>query len=837
MNHSKQKPMNVHIQPLRSTVLRNAIAASFGLAALGAYADVPLTMRETGRIYDVATNQPLQGAHTLTFRLYPAELADPTEVLWSEVFPLVLTDGYYSVALGAQAELEQILRDNPELWLGITVDGDAELSPRFKLDAAPFALLARDVAGVINPLSINIGGIPVIDASGNWVGRTTGLEGPRGATGATGPAGPQGPAGTQGPAGAAGAQGPQGTPGIPGAAGATGPAGAQGATGPAGDVGKVGATGATGADGLGLSAKGPWTSGNSYAVNDIVSYAGSSYVSLSDQPASPVSPDADAINWTLLAAVGVTGATGAAGDVGATGPAGAAGPTGATGATGGTGSQGATGATGPTGATGAAGAQGPTGAAGAGGGTGATGPAGPAGPAGPQGATGAAGAAGANSTVAGPTGPAGASGPTGPTGATGATGSFAPAIAFSLPQSAAYAVGQVVTYGGGTYVVVSAPPIGTPEASPNYSLLAAAGATGATGAQGAEGAQGPTGALGPKGEIGPAGEVGASGATGATGVTGPTGPTGATGAAGPQGEAGPTGATGVTGMTGATGATGTTGATGPTGATGSTGAQGDAGPTGVTGATGSTGPTGATGAEGAASTIAGPQGATGDAGPAGPTGPTGPTGATGASGNSTLSGSGAPDNAVGNNGDFYVDTTNNRLYGPKASGAWPTTGIALGGGSKPKLQLHARISSPVSVAIGSSIATPAVLNWDSTVTVPDAAIGTWSDVDGIAGNERFTVATAGLYQINVQLTVDQAFFASPVIQVGSGWNDGDDFYGFGGTNNSTWQAPHKGRGYVTATAFFNVGDFFQVRANSSTTATAIPLQTDGSSFIRVIKLD
>ena len=43
---------------------------------------------------------------------------------------------------------------------------------------------------------------------------------------------------------------------------------------------------------------------------------------------------------------------------------------------------------------------------------------------------------------------------------------------------------------------------------------------------------------------------------------------------------------------------------------------------------------------------------------------------TGASANTVLSGSGAPASGTGSDGDFYVDTTNTRIYGPKASGAW-----------------------------------------------------------------------------------------------------------------------------------------------------------------------
>lgn len=50
---------------------------------------------------------------------------------------------------------------------------------------------------------------------------------------------------------------------------------------------------------------------------------------------------------------------------------------------------------------------------------------------------------------------------------------------------------------------------------------------------------------------------------------------------------------------------------------------------------------------------------------------------TGPRGSSVLSGSGAPTSAVGVNGDFYIDLSTYDLYGPKASGAWPTPGLSL----------------------------------------------------------------------------------------------------------------------------------------------------------------
>lgn len=83
----------------------------------------------------------------------------------------------------------------------------------------------------------------------------------------------------------------------------------------------------------------------------------------------------------------------------------------------------------------------------------------------------------------------------------------------------------------------------------------------------------------------------------------------------------------------------------------------------VPGAAASVGPAGATGPVGPQ----GPAGATGATGAAGPAGPTGPTGATG---RTILSGSGVPGAGLGNDGDFYINTAANTLYGPKTAGAW-----------------------------------------------------------------------------------------------------------------------------------------------------------------------
>lgn len=168
---------------------------------------------------------------------------------------------------------------------------------------------------------------------------------------------------------------------------------------------------------------------------------------------------------------------------------------------------------------------------------------------------------------------------------------------------------------------------------------------------------------------GPQGPQGPPGPDGPQGIQGPDGPQGPVGPMGPVGLTGPQGPQGPTGLTGATGPAGPAGAQGPAGGAGAMGPQGPIGLTGPAGPTGPQGPAGGAGAMGPAGP-AGPTGATGAAGPQGPTGLTGPTGPAGTNGKTVLNGIIAPTGGVGTDGDFYINTATNQIYGPKTAGVW-----------------------------------------------------------------------------------------------------------------------------------------------------------------------
>ena len=120
-----------------------------------------------------------------------------------------------------------------------------------------------------------------------------------------GPRGPQGPQGPQGLVGAAGPQGAAGPAGPAGATGSTGPAGQQGPQGLMGLTGTTGATGAAGpagpagANGTGFNFRNAFDNSASYAVNDVVTFLGASYVATTANqgPNNPTPDQNSSVSW------------------------------------------------------------------------------------------------------------------------------------------------------------------------------------------------------------------------------------------------------------------------------------------------------------------------------------------------------------------------------------------------------------------------------------------------------------------------------------------------------------------------------------------------------------
>lgn len=127
------------------------------LLAAAASADVPEYLSYQGVLTDdVGTALP-DGSYNVAFRLYTVEAGGTP--IWQEAHVLTVTKGIFNATLGWTQPLGALDFDQP-YYLGISVEGEAELSPRVRLTGDPYAMNARMVKG-------SAAGGNVFPASGN----------------------------------------------------------------------------------------------------------------------------------------------------------------------------------------------------------------------------------------------------------------------------------------------------------------------------------------------------------------------------------------------------------------------------------------------------------------------------------------------------------------------------------------------------------------------------------------------------------------------------------------------------------------------------------------------
>lgn len=146
------------------------------------------------------------------------------------------------------------------------------------------------------------------------------------------------------------------------------------------------------------------------------------------------------------------------------------------------------------------------------------------------------------------------------------------------------------------------------------------------------------------------------------------------------------------------------------------------------------------------------KGDTGATGATGAAGTNGTNGTDGTDGKTILNGSGAPDDTLdGVNGDFYIDTDVNYLYGPKTAGAWGTP-ISLVG---PQGATGATGATGSTGAAGRGISVIARTSGDGsagtidtyTITYSDSTTSTfnvYNGADGENGSGSGTVTSVGI---------------------------------------------------------------------------------------------
>lgn len=107
------------------------------LLATLAHADSPTVMNYQGRLTDSAGVPVANAEYTLFFAIYDSATGGNSK--WTEEQKVMTTDGLFSVLLGADTPLKDSVFNSPDRYLGITLLGDPEITPRTRLASVPYA--------------------------------------------------------------------------------------------------------------------------------------------------------------------------------------------------------------------------------------------------------------------------------------------------------------------------------------------------------------------------------------------------------------------------------------------------------------------------------------------------------------------------------------------------------------------------------------------------------------------------------------------------------------------------------------------------------------------------
>jgi hypothetical protein len=137
----------VHLLLVLNTALLAVIVFLLAGGADRALADTetshPPTLHYQGRLLDPASGQPkADGTYTMLFTIYNQASGGTPQ--WSEAKSVTASKGIFSARLGETSTLSTSLFNGQDLWLGMAVGGDPEMTPRQPLLYVPYAVYAQN---------------------------------------------------------------------------------------------------------------------------------------------------------------------------------------------------------------------------------------------------------------------------------------------------------------------------------------------------------------------------------------------------------------------------------------------------------------------------------------------------------------------------------------------------------------------------------------------------------------------------------------------------------------------------------------------------------------------
>ena len=132
---------------------------------------IPNLLKQQGRLVDSNTN-PVTGSVEVTFQIYTSPEAQSS--IWSETLTVTLDDGYYTVLLGDTVPFETDTFESDDLYMGITLEDNAEFLPRNRIASVAFALYSNHSNSVTGEVvvtgTLTVGSADVINDTGEWIG-------------------------------------------------------------------------------------------------------------------------------------------------------------------------------------------------------------------------------------------------------------------------------------------------------------------------------------------------------------------------------------------------------------------------------------------------------------------------------------------------------------------------------------------------------------------------------------------------------------------------------------------------------------------------------------------
>lgn len=149
----------------------------FLCSAVRTSAQIPRTISYQGVLADPKGTFINDGNHSLKLTLYPTATGGTS--IFTEVQAVPVVRGIFNVIIGSATAIPATLSFDRAYFLGVSVDGGAELSPRTALTAVPYALyaaraaiadgLSANATGVVSSINEKAGNLQLIGAGGTTV--------------------------------------------------------------------------------------------------------------------------------------------------------------------------------------------------------------------------------------------------------------------------------------------------------------------------------------------------------------------------------------------------------------------------------------------------------------------------------------------------------------------------------------------------------------------------------------------------------------------------------------------------------------------------------------------